>query len=306
MCGAALLMGCARWFSRFIIFNCGRDIEYELRNDLFDHLTSLGPDFYQRFKTGDLMSRMINDLTAVRMMVGMGVLTFANTPVYYVTRWLSWCSLNVRVTIAAVLPYFVLFFGIRWLTRSLMERSLKVQQGLGGSGPRCRKAWPEFTWSRPTRSKITTARVFRGLNDHYNEQGLALARLRGAMMPMIRSAVTCSVMIVLIYGGSLVIRHVITIGDLIAFMGYLTLLAWPTTSLGWMISIYQRGKASMKRLGEIFDAVPTGDRPGPTAPRFRWRARSNGITSRSAISPAMGVPPTVTGSPPPKHPVRAQ
>jgi len=257
MCGAALLMGCSRWFSRFIIFNCGRDIEYELRNDLFAHLTALDSRFYQRVKTGDLMSRLINDLTAVRMMVGMGVLTFANTPVYYIYALAIMASLNVRVMIAAVIPYFLLFFGIRRLTRSLMERSLRVQEGLGAIGAKVQESLAGIHVIKAHTLEDHEAALFRALNDRYNDQGLALARLRGAMMPMIRSAVTCSTMIVLIYGGSLVMRHVITIGDLVAFMGYLALLAWPTTSLGWMISIYQRGKASMKRLGEIFDAPQT-------------------------------------------------
>ena len=81
---AALAMGAVRWFSRFIFFNCGRDIEYCLRNDLFAHLTQLDRTFYERLRTGDLMSRMINDMTAVRMMVGMGVLTLTNTPVYFI------------------------------------------------------------------------------------------------------------------------------------------------------------------------------------------------------------------------------
>src|SRR5579864_2320183 len=76
---AAVLMGTSRWFSRFVIFNCGRDIEYDLRGDLFAHLDRLDPYFYERLRTGDLMSRLINDLNNVRMMVGMGVLTFANT-----------------------------------------------------------------------------------------------------------------------------------------------------------------------------------------------------------------------------------
>ncbi len=257
MIGAALLMGVVRWFSRFVIFNCGRDIEYELRNDLFAHLTSLGPDYYQRIKTGDLMSRLINDLTAVRMMVGMGLLSLTNTPVYYAYSLAIMGSLNFPLMVAAVLPYGVLFFGMRRLTRHLMERSLKVQEGLGALGAKVQESLAGIHVVKAHTLEDHDAARFRELNDSYNEQGLALARLRGAMMPMIRAAVTTSTMIVLIYGGSLVISHKISFGDLTAFMGYLTLLAWPTTSLGWMISLYQRGKASMKRLGEIFDAVPT-------------------------------------------------
>ena len=93
---AALAMGAVRWCSRFMFFNCGRDIEYNLRNDLFTRLTLLDRSFYERLKTGDLMSRMINDLSAVRMMVGMGVLTFANTPVNYI-----YASSSCRAAVAA-------------------------------------------------------------------------------------------------------------------------------------------------------------------------------------------------------------
>ncbi len=256
MCAAALSLGVVRWFSRFTIFNCGRDVEYELRNDLFAHLSKLGPDFYQRLKTGDLMSRMINDLTAIRMMVGMGVLTFTNTPVYFAYALAIMASMNPLLTVASVSPYLLLFAGIRRLTRSLMMRSLRVQEGLGAIGAKVQESLAGIHMVKAYTLEEFDAGRFRALNDDYNEQGLALARLRGAMMPMIRSAVTASTMIVLIYGGSLVMRHTISIGDLIAFMAYLALLAWPVTSLGWMISIYQRGKASMKRLEEIFNAAP--------------------------------------------------
>src|SRR6202167_4272089 len=109
MIGFALTLGTVRWFSRFVIFNIGRDIEYDLRNDLFEHLTVLNADFYQRFKTGDLMSRMINDLAAVRMMVGMFVLTLANTPLLYALALVFMSSLNGRLTFFAIIPYLVLF-----------------------------------------------------------------------------------------------------------------------------------------------------------------------------------------------------
>src|ERR1039458_7349194 len=120
----ALMVGTVRWFSRFVIFNVGRDIEYDLRNDLFQHLTTLGTDFYQKFKTGDLMSRMINDLTAVRMMVGMFVLSVSNTPLMYGLALGFMSSLNPRLTLFAIIPYLVLFVAIRWLMRRMMMRRL--------------------------------------------------------------------------------------------------------------------------------------------------------------------------------------
>src|SRR5215469_18026625 len=140
MCLIAIGMGIARCFSRSVTFNTGRDIEYDLRNDLFAHLSTLGPDFYERLKTGDLMSRMINDLTAVRMMVGMGGLSFTETPVKYLLALVFMFSLNVKLSVATLAPYAILFVVIRFLTRTLMERNLKVQEGLGTIGAKVQES----------------------------------------------------------------------------------------------------------------------------------------------------------------------
>jgi ATP-binding cassette subfamily B multidrug efflux pump len=250
----ALMLGTVRWFSRFVIFNVGRDIEYDLRNDLFEHLTTLGTDFYMRLKTGDLMSRMINDLTAVRMMVGMFVLSVSNTPLMYCLALGFMSSLNRRLTLFALLPYIVLFVAIRWLMRSMMVRSLRVQEGLAAIGSKVQESLAGIPVVKAYTLEDHEAGLFRKINDSYNEQGLALARTRGAMMPMIRCAAASATMIVLIYGGSLVINGKMSLGSLVAFLSYLGMLAMPTIQLGWMLSIYQRGKASMKRLDEIFDA----------------------------------------------------
>jgi ATP-binding cassette, subfamily B, multidrug efflux pump len=137
---AAVLMGIARWSSRFTIFNCGRDVEYDMRKDLFEHLMALGGDFYERLRTGDLMSRMINDLSGVRMMVGMGVLSFVNTPLYYIYALSFMLSMNARLTVATLIPYVILFIGMKRLTRSLMERSLRVQEGLAALGSKVQES----------------------------------------------------------------------------------------------------------------------------------------------------------------------
>jgi ATP-binding cassette subfamily B protein len=256
MIGLAAMMGVARAVSRAIIFNTGRDVEYDLRNDLFAHLTTLGPDFYERLKTGDLMSRMINDLAAVRMMVGMGVLNFTNTPVTYLFALAFMFSLSVRLTLATVTPYFVLFVVIRFLTRSLMERSLKVQQGLGVLGSKVQESLSGIHVVKAYTLEEREGERFRGLNRRYNEQALALARVRGAMTPLIRATIASSMMILLTYGGVLIQARKISIGDLTAFILYLQQLGAPTVSIGWMISVYQRARASMKRLEDIFQAVP--------------------------------------------------
>ncbi len=259
----ALVMGVARWFSRFLIFNAGRDIEYELRNELYARLVGLGPDFYQRLRIGDLMSRMVNDLTAVRMLAGMGVLTLTNTPLYYIYALAFMASLNVGLTLAAIIPAVLLLVGMRKLTRALMERSLKLQEGLAAIGSKVQESLTGIHVVKAYALELHESEQFRALNEEYNRDGLALARLRGAMTPMIRAAVASATMIVLVLGGILVMRGRMSVGDLVAFMSYVALLVSPTTSLGWMLSVYQRGRAAMRRIEEIFGAEPQAVVAGP-------------------------------------------
>jgi ATP-binding cassette subfamily B protein len=275
MVALAIMMCVARALSRIITFNTGRDVEFDMRNDLFAHATRLGPDFYERLKTGDLMSRMINDLMAVRMMVGMGLLSFTNTPVTYAFGLIFMFSLSPRLTLATISPFIVLFVVIRFLTRAMMDRSLRVQEGLGELGAKVQESLSGIHLIKAYTLEDREAERFRALNDDYNLQNLALARVRGALMPLIRAAVAGSMMILLTYGGLLIQAHRLSIADLVAFMAYLGSLAWPTVSVGWMLSIYQRAKASMKRLDEIYDAVPVATIDGDemrleTAGAIEW------------------------------------
>jgi ATP-binding cassette, subfamily B, multidrug efflux pump len=256
MIAVALVGGTARWVSRFVIFNTGRDIEYDLRNELFEHLTLLGPDFYERHKVGDLMSRMVNDLNAIRMLVGMGFITFIDAPGTFAFALVFMLGVSTKLTAASLAPYLLLIYGIKRLSRALMQRNLKVQEGLGLIGSKVQEALAGIHVVKAYSLEDHEAGLFRIANDEYNELGLALARLRGAMVPMIRGTSAAALMIVLTYGGLLVTQGTLRIGDLVSFMGYLAYMAWPVTSLGWMISIYQRAKAAMKRLEEVFWAAP--------------------------------------------------
>ena len=134
--GLAIVQGVARTFSRFVIFNIGRDIEYDLRNDLFAHLQGLSPSFYQRSQTGDLMSRLVNDITAVRMLLGVGFLNLVNTPIYYVYAVTIMVSLDWRLTLAALAPYPIVLVVVKRTSRQLMERTLRVQEGLASMSAR--------------------------------------------------------------------------------------------------------------------------------------------------------------------------
>jgi ATP-binding cassette subfamily B protein len=252
----ALFQGVVRTFSRALIFNVGRDVEYDLRNDLFSHLSVLPVDYYQRGQTGDLMSRLINDVTAVRMLLGVGALNLVNTPIYYVYGVSIMLSLSVPLTIAALLPYPFLLFAVKRVSRRLMEQTLRVQEGLADLSSAVQENVSGSHVIKAYAAEAVAVEQFKRLNDQFTARSVALARVRGRLMPLMRLASGTGTLVVLSYGGWQVIHGRLSLGDLVAFIGYLNLLAWPTMALGWMLSILQRGRAAMQRLEHILLVVP--------------------------------------------------
>ena len=254
--GLALVQGVARTFSRFTIFNIGRDIEYDLRNDLFAHLETLPQSYYQRSQTGDLMSRLVNDIGAVRMMIGPGILNFINTPVYYVYAVSIMVTISVPLTVFSLTAYPVVLWIVKRLSRQLMERTVKVQEGLALLSSRAQENLSGMTVVKAYALEDSEIASFERMNAEFQEQSLALARVRGIIVPVMKLVSSAGILVVLWFGGWLVIRGRVGIGDLVAFIAYLHLLAWPTMAMGWMLSILQRGRASMMRLEHIFVAEP--------------------------------------------------
>lgn len=254
--GIALVQGVVRAFSRFLIFNVGRDIEYDLRNDLFAHLQKLSLSYYQSQFTGDLMSRLVNDVTAVRMLLGLGILNLLNTPLHYVYAVSAMVLMDPQLTLAALAPYPLMLLFVRKMSRQLMERTLKVQEGLSDLSSRVQEAVSGIHVLRAyVREEWQTAEFAR-LNETFKAESMALAKIRGLFQPLMKGVSGLGLLVVLWYGGSHVIAGRLSLGDLVAFMGYLHLLAWPTMALGWLISIFQRGQAALKRLEFIFQAQP--------------------------------------------------
>lgn len=252
----ALVQGVVRAFSRFVIFNVGRDIEYDLRNDLFAHLEGLSLSYYQRQQTGDLMSRLVNDITAVRMLLGPGILNLVNTPVYYLYAVSIMFTIDVPLTLLSLLSYPAVLLIMKRASRQLMERTIKVQEGLADLSSRAQENLAGIGAVKAYALEKEEIERFRKMNDSFQETSLGLARVRGIIVPVMKLVSNAGLLVVLWYGGHLVVAGKISIGDLIAFMAYLHLLAWPTLALGWMLSIVQRGRAAMMRLEHIFAAKP--------------------------------------------------
>lgn len=255
----ALTQSLVRTCSRFLIFNVGRDIEYDLRNDLFAHLERLPLSYYQTQQTGDLMSRLVNDITAVRMLLGVGFLNLINTPIYYLYAVPIMISIDWRLTLASLVPYPLVLIIVKRTSRQLMERTLKTQEGLAAMSSRVQENLSGIHVVQAYVREEAEIAAFARLNAEFSAQNMALAKVRGIIMPVMRAVSTLGTLVVLWYGGLQVIAGVLSLGDLVAFIGYLHILAWPTMALGWMLSIVQRGRAALQRLELIFQAVPAID-----------------------------------------------
>jgi ATP-binding cassette, subfamily B, multidrug efflux pump len=243
------------------------------------------------------MSRLINDVTAIRMLLGVGILNLVNTPIYYAYGLAIMLTLDPRLTLFALLPFPILLLMVKRISRRLMEQTLRVQEGLAGLSSAVQENISGIHVVKAYGAESVAVRRFAQLNDEFTRQSVELARVRGRLMPLMKIASGGGTLMVLWYGGTQVIDGRIGLGDLVAFIGYLNILAWPTMALGWMLSIVQRGRAAMQRLEHIFamepaitdaaDAVPLPEVRGRLEFRnvtFAYPVRDNGHPVVSNVS----------------------
>jgi ATP-binding cassette subfamily B protein len=271
-----------RTFSRSLIFNVGRDIEYDLRNDLFAHLETQPVAFYHQRQTGDLMSRLVNDVTAVRMLLGPGILNFINTPIAYVIGLAVMLSIDPGLTLASLAVYPLALACVKRTSRLLIERTLRVQEGLADLSSRVQENLSGIQVVKAYAAEGHEIDRFAALNARFQEQSLRLARVRGFIVPVMGSVGGVGSLVVLWYGGRRVIDGALSVGDLVAFIGYLHNLAWPTMALGWMLTILQRGRAAMQRLNELLTVEPAIKSPPGATPvdPLRGEIALRGVTFR--------------------------
>jgi ATP-binding cassette subfamily B protein len=263
---SAIVQGVVRTYSRALIFNAGRNVEYDLRNDVFAHLEKLPLSFYQARRTGDLMSRVINDISAVRGMLGPGILNVVNAPVYYVYALGLMLSMDVRMTIAALAPFFLMMFLARNFRGSIMKASMEVQQQMSVLSSHVQENLSGIHVVKAYTQEELQTRQFTRLNENYQEKSLELARMRGIVTPIMQGINGLTVLIVIWYGGVRVMRGDLLVADIVAFIAYLNVLAWPTAAFGWVFSLVERGRAAMKRLEEILKTQPEITSPADASP----------------------------------------
>ena len=252
----AVSMGLLRYVWRHLLFGLSRKIEEGLRNRLYAHLQSLSLSFYQRTKTGDIMARAINDINAIRMASGMGLVALTDGIVLGLAAIGFMVSISPFLTLIALIPAPLVIYFTRILTRRMSTGYERVQKTFSDltekaresiAGIRVIKAYGRESWQAEKIHKTGQEYIFENMN---------LAKTFALFLPMIAIFTNLGLAIVIGLGGRLTILGQISTGDFVAFISYLNLLTWPMMAIGWVTNLIQRGAASMRRINRIFDEAP--------------------------------------------------
>ncbi len=254
--GAAAGDAAFRFAQRLSINRASRQIENELRRDLFQHLLRLDQRFFQQIRTGDVMARATNDLSAVQQLLGMGLMNIANTLVIFIAAVTLMALIDWQLTVLSVSLLTLLSLGFLLLGPQIQKRFLKVQQEFAAVSS---KAQENFSGIRVVKAYVqeeAEERKFREVNQEYVKANIAWARINSALWPLFGLLAGLAAVVLLYVGGQHVVQHRITIGQFIQFNTYLILLSWPMIALGWVANMFQQGAASMGRIEEILHRAP--------------------------------------------------
>jgi ATP-binding cassette, subfamily B, multidrug efflux pump len=258
----SLVKGIFQFWMRVILISISRDIEYDLRNDLFAHLVSLSPDFYGRHRTGDIMARATNDLNAVRMMLGPGIMYWTETSLTFVLAIAVMLMNDWRLTILALLPAPLVSVAVMLFGRVIHERFEAIQAMFSDISSRVQENLSGVRMIRAFVQEAAEMRRFADLNKQYIAENLKLVRVSGLFQPMLEGLIGFTFLVVLWAGGYQVLRGRISLGGFVMFNTYMGMLVWPMIALGWVVNLMQRGAASLARINQI-----TRERPTITAPQ---------------------------------------
>src|SRR5271165_3552544 len=254
--GLAVIRGIFLFLTRWIVIGISRDIEFDLRNDLFAHMETLSYSYYQRMRTGDIMARMTNDLNAVRMLMGPAIMYSANTLVFTALALWYMVHNSPKLTLYAFLPLPIVSVTIQYFGRRIHERFERIQAMFSDISARAQE---NFSGARVIRAYVqeeAEIASFESANQEYIFRSLKLVRLMGMLWPTLELMLGLAVVLVLWIGGGEVLAGRMEIGGFAAFNIYMLQLTFPVIALGWVINIFQRGTASLVRLNEIMQEQP--------------------------------------------------
>jgi len=254
--GIALVEGFFRFWMRKILIGVSRDIEYDLRNDLLSHLQGMPLSFFQARSTGDIMSRATNDMNAVRSVLGPGIMYSMTTIVTVLVATAILLHISWKLTLLAYLPLVAASLTVKKLGQQIHDRFERIQEQFSTISTKAQENLSGIRVIKAFAREEAEIEDFRQLNKDYVRRSVSLIRLWGIFYPMMSALFGLSSVVLLWWGGRAVIRGQLSLGEFVAFMGYLAMLIWPTIATGWVINIFQRGAASMERILNILDAEP--------------------------------------------------
>jgi ATP-binding cassette subfamily B protein len=257
----AILQAGLKYLSRTKILNCSREVEFEMRRDFFSHLASLPYSFFRSQHRGDLITRMMNDVGNVRMMVGMGILHFSATIATTTLSLAMMLRLSPTITLLAIIPLSLLFFFIKYSMTRLHTIFVESQEAYGHLAKGVNEALGGIRVIKNYLLHEKEQTRFEGLNQVYMEKNMAATRIWGMVFPSIGFLGGVGTLIVMWAGGYALMEKRITLGDFIALNTYYVMLMWPIAALGWILNVYQRGVASLKRIDTIYQS-PVEDEKG--------------------------------------------
>jgi ATP-binding cassette, subfamily B, multidrug efflux pump len=252
----AAVKGIFLFLTRWIVISISRDIEFDLRNDLFQHLETLSHSYYQRNRTGDIMARTTNDLNAVRMLLGPAIMYSANTIVFTAAALAFMVGISPKLTLYAFLPMPLVSILIQYFGRQIHDRFEKIQAQFSEISARVQE---NFSGVRVIRAYVQEEPEIAGFekaNKEYIDRSLFLIRLTGMLWPTLELMIGLAIVLVIWLGGREVIQGRMDVGGFTSFTLYMVQLTWPIIALGWVINIFQRGTASMGRINEILHEKP--------------------------------------------------
>jgi ATP-binding cassette subfamily B multidrug efflux pump len=304
----SLVEGFFRFWMRRILIGVSRLVEYDLRNDFLAHVQKMSLSFLQSRSTGDIMSRATNDLNAVRSVLGPGIMYSMNTITLVIISTSILLHLNWRLTLLAYIPLALVSVTVKKVGGQIHDRFENIQEQFSNLSTKAQENLSGIRVVKAFAREETEIEDFRKLNIEYVRRNVTLIRLWGVYYPLMTALIGMSSVVLLWFGGRQVVLGKLTLGEFVAFLGYLAMLTWPTIAVGWVINIFQRGAASMKRILEIMDAPPEiHDDSGASIPQpingalefrgltFRYPSGSNPVLRNITLKVPAGTTLAIVG-----------
>src|SRR5215510_14195273 len=254
--GIGLFAGIFRFLMRRILTGVSRDIEYDMRNEFFAYLQTLPASYFQANRTGDLMSRATNDLNAVRMMIGPAVMYLSDTILTFVVAVALMISIDWRLTLVALIPLPCVSISVKYFGTVIHKRFEQIQAQLSDLSAVAQENFAGVRVVRAYRQEADQIARFARSNEEFLSRNRRLIAVQGFFFPSMTFFLGLGALVIIWYGSREVIAGQLTLGQFVAFFGYLTLLGWPMIAFGWVTNMIQRGMASWKRMLAVLETEP--------------------------------------------------